>query len=171
MKRGFTLIEVLVVMVIIAVVAGVAVIAFAGLGGSRNLEHAAQEFHEHLAWACELAVLDGRSMGLALTNDHGYRFLERVASRWQAVQDRPALASRRLPQQVDLQLYRDGRRLDPDRHRDGRELALQPQIACLASGEMTPFTAVFRDGNTGQRHTLTGYIDMQIEVQHDTRAH
>lgn len=163
---GFTLIEVLVAVAIIAIVALVVGIGLSGLGGNRELEREATRLKKHIDYACEIAVLDGRSMGLVQTGE-GYRFVQRIAGQWQPVKDQPALAAHRLPATMRLHLKRENRqvpRTPPDSD------AGRPQLACLASGEMTPFTAELEAAGADQRFEIVGHIDTQTEMGHVPRT-
>lgn len=161
--RGFTLIEVLVAVAIVAIVAGIVVIGMSGLGGGRGLALEAKRLHSRIEFACELALLNGHSMGLMQTTDHGYRFVERLGGHWQPLQDADALGSYTLPSNVQLQLQRDDRVVPPA---DEDAAQWQPQIACMASGEMTPFTATLAASGADQHYRIVGHIDARTELSH-----
>lgn len=163
--RGFTLIEVLVALVIIAIVSSAVVIGLSGLGGNRDLAREARRLQARIDFACETALLNGRSIGLVQIGERGYAFVERIAGRWQPVAGQPALAQYRMPANMQLQLRRDGRKLAPAVDADENSLQ-RPQIACFAAGELTPFTAVLEAAGADQRYTLVGHIDMQTELHH-----
>ncbi len=163
---GFTLIEVLVAVAIIAIVALVVGIGLSGLGGDRELEREATRLKKHVDYACENAVLDGRSVGLVQTAE-GYRFVERIGGQWQPVRDQPALAAHRLPTNMRLRLKRENRELP----RAGQDSdTRRPQLACLASGEMTPFTAELEAAGGDQRFEIVGHIDTRTEMRHVPRT-
>lgn len=164
--HGFTLIEVLVAVAIIAIVALVVGIGLSGLGGDRELEREATRLKNHIDYACENAVLDGRSMGLVQTAE-GYRFVQRMAGQWQPVKDQPALAAHRLPANMQLRLKREDHPL-PRANEDTS--STRPQLACLASGEMTPFTAEMEAAGADQRFEIVGHIDTHTEMRHVPRA-
>ena len=165
-STGFTLIEVLVAVAIMAIVALVVGIGLSGLGGNRELEREAARLKKHIDYACEIAVLDGRSMGLLQTAE-GYRFLQRVAGQWQPVEGRPALAAHRLPANLQLHLKRENRQVPRSA---GDNNSRRPQLACLASGEMTPFVAELEATGADQRFEITGHIDTHTELHHVPRT-
>jgi general secretion pathway protein H len=135
LRSGFTLIELLVVVVIVAVLVGALALA-AGLGsGPGAPEREARRIERLLLLACERAVLGGRDHGLTLHRD-GYGFVIRGSSGWLPLSGGgdAALAPRVLPDGVALHLERDGR---PVRLPD--QPPAQPQLGCVASGELTPF--------------------------------
>ncbi|HET8899782.1 MAG TPA: type II secretion system minor pseudopilin GspH [Rhodanobacteraceae bacterium] len=150
--RGFTLIELLVAIAIIAVLALAVGLGLSGLGGTRELERQAERLQAHLAWACETAELDGRSVGLRQT-EQGYAFLERRPDGWRTLRKQAALTSYRLPAGVELRLQRDGAWLQPA---PASSSGAAPQLACFPSGDMTPFVAILRGDGADRRYRLRG---------------
>lgn len=144
---------------ILAVMAAVATLGLAGLGGERQLEREAQRLQARLELACELAILDGRSFGLE-AGAQDYRFLARIGGQWRPLEGRSALAAYRLPAGMRLDLQREGQALRGAR--DAGQSAAVPQVACLASGELTPFTAVLQAPGSARRFRLVGHVDMEL---------
>ncbi len=165
-KSGFTLIEVLVAVAIVAIVALVVGIGMSGLGGDRELEREAKRLKSHIDYACEIALLNGRSMGLMQTRNGGYEFLQRIGGQWLPIKDQPVLAAHRLPANMRLSMKRENQKLPLSSENTE---ARRPQIACLASGEMTPFTAELEASGADQRFVIVGHIDMQTEMHHVQR--
>lgn len=159
---GFTLIEVLVAVAIVAVLALAIGIGLSGLGGDRQLEREAERFKAHLDFACESAMLDGRSLGVRLDGE-SYAFLQRQADHWVPVEGQPALARYRLPAGVQLIVRRDGMVVTKA---DKKHEMIKPQLACLSSGELTPFTAELTRSGASQRYQVTGHADARIELSH-----
>lgn len=157
---GFTLIEVLVAVAIVAVLALAVGIGLSGLGGTRELERQAERLQAHLAWACEAAELNGRSMGLLQTRQ-GYQFLERRRGAWRVVPEQPALAAYRLPVGMQLTLRRDGETLQPA---PASTSAPQPDVACFPSGELTPFVADLTGPGADRRYRLEGHADGHLTL-------
>lgn len=166
-KSGFTLIEVLVAVAVVAIVALVVGIGLSGLGGDRELEREAKRLKSHIDYACETALLNGRSIGLVQTTQGGYRFLEREAGQWQPITDQPALGEHRLPANMRLTLKRENRKVPP---LSNETESKRPQLACLASGELTPFTAELEASGADQRFVIVGHIDTQTEMRHVQRT-
>lgn len=133
-EHGFTLIELLVSLVIIAVLLGAVALAFPDTGARRS-ELAAERLEAWMRLACERAELTGRDTGIAVASQ-SLAFGAMQAGRWQRFADSPAeaLRSRTLDTAVRLELRVADRLLAlPD------DLPTQPQLACLANGEQTPF--------------------------------
>jgi general secretion pathway protein H len=132
-RRGFTLIELLVALVIVGVI--VAAVTLTAGSGERVLEEAARRAEARIALACERAALSGRDIGFSFI-DSKLRFGYVEPREWRLIDDSPSdeLRERELGDGVQLQASRDGVELAAD-----VEEALQPQFACLASGELTPF--------------------------------
>lgn len=131
---GFTLIELLVVVVILAALIGAVTLAFPDLGARRG-DNAAARTEALLRLACERALASGRDVGIAVSRT-GFAFGHFHAGRFQPVADSPAeaLRPRRIDAAVTLALRVDGHALTL-----ADELPAAPQLACLASGELTPF--------------------------------
>lgn len=157
---GFTLLELLVVMAIMAVVAGMAVLASGGVG-SRRLENAARSAEALVGLACERASVTGRDLGIALVED-GLRFGYLVPQGFQPVPDDPAdpLRPRPLGTALHLTLVRDGEVLDPQ-----PDPPATPQLACFASGELTPFRLELAAEGEGERWLLQGRLDGTLELE------
>ncbi len=168
-RAGFTLIEVLVAVAIIAIVALVVGIGLSGLGGNRDLEREARRLQSHIDYACETALLNGRSTGLVQTQDGGYQFLQRVAGQWQPIEDQDALAAHRLPANMRLIVKRENQQVPQSQSSDD-QAARRPQLACMASGEMTPFTAELEARGADQRFVIIGHVDTQTELRHVQRT-
>jgi general secretion pathway protein H len=157
--RGFTLLELLVVVVIIAVLAGALALAVGLATGPGVAEREARRMERLLGLACERAILSGRDYGLAI-HAHGYSFAVRGAEGWMsfAAGADAVFAPRELPGGLALHLDRDGRAvLVPD------EPPQQPQLGCVASGEMTPFTLEFEHG-ADPRWRVVGQFDGTLRV-------
>lgn len=163
MKRpasGFTLIEILVVLVIAGVLVGALVIA-AGGSGPRQLENAARRAQSLIAVACERAVIGGRDIGFAPV-EGGLRFGYFESDGWHELPDRPddELRPRPLGEGIALEAEQEGETL---------ELAIdapqRPPFACLASGELTPFTLRFARPGVTDTWRLEGKLDGTLELE------
>jgi general secretion pathway protein H len=155
--RGFTLIELLVVVVIVAVLAGALALAMGLASGPGVAEREAHRLQRLLTLACERAVLSGRDYGLVLYAG-GYHFAVRGADGWTrfaASADAP-LAPRELAAGLTIELEREGRPVAlPD------AAPAQPQLGCVASGEMTPFELTLGHG-VEPRWRLSGAFDGKL---------
>ncbi len=153
---GFSLVEMLVVVVVIGVVVTAATLAFSG--GDRELEQAARRAEIRVRLACERAIATGTDFGFALVEDR-LRFGRIVAGRWDPVGAGPSeeLRERGLGDGVAVVAFRDGLPLsavDPT----------QPQFACFASGELTPFRLELQHPGAALPWRVEGRIDGRLEV-------
>ena len=141
---GVSLIELLVAVAIVEVMAAAVVVAFPDLAG-RSLEAGAARVRGLLELACERAERSGRDLGIAVAAD-ALAFGPFIDSVWRPLPDDPgeALRPHRLASGQTLRLRRDGVAWAlPD------ELPSTPQLACLASGERTPFELELRGPHGG----------------------
>ncbi len=141
-RRGFTLLEILVVVVIIGVLAGAVVLAVDS-GSSRQLEREATRFSALLQQACEQAELGGRDLGV-LMQDDGYGFANQVDGYWKPQPADGVLRERHWIDGLRSEMTRDGRRI-AFIDADSRELV--PQMICYSSGELTPFVLSLKLGD------------------------
>lgn len=160
---GFTLLEVLVVVVIAGVLVGAATLAIGG-GGDRELENAARRAQARIALACERAVLGGHDIGFALVDD-GLRFGYLAPQGWQPFADGRGdeLRERPLGNAIELELRRDGERIDTV-----SDAALEtgpPQLACFASGELTPFELRLARADVEREWQLRGALDGRVTLE------
>lgn len=157
-RRGFTLIEVLVVVVILGVVVGAATLAISG-SGSRELENAAQRAEVRIRLACERAMYSGQDVGFALVDD-GFRFGYLLPDRWQSVPDDPAEALRERPlgKGIKVLARREGLEVLPE------PVYTQPQFVCFSSGELTPFELELARDGVPERWSLAARLDGTLEL-------
>lgn len=149
---GFSLIEILVVIAIIGVVALAVTVAMSGAGGERQLEREGQRWQMIFDHACSEAELSGRDIGVWIDRA-GYRFRRRHGAGWQTLISEGELRPRRWPENVQVQLLRDGLsvELDDMRTPSSDDATPAPVLRCLASGERTPFTLTLRLGELAWR--------------------
>jgi general secretion pathway protein H len=151
-RRGFTLIEVLVVLVIMAAMAGLLVIGVRD-SPEQRLRREADNLAALINAASDEAVLRSMEFGLAI-DDEGYRFVyfDMEKKQWLAAPER-ALAEHAFPDTVTVSMALDGEELDEqtrERMRafseQGEDEKLRPLILLLSSGEITPFTLTLEYG-------------------------
>lgn len=149
---GYTLLEVLVVVLITGIMTGLVVFSLGGDDSGnpdKQLERLAA-LSEH--W-CERAVLEGRPLGIRIT-ESGYDFwtpdsLGEAAAigdenYWQPAADVAAFAQHEWAEALQTELLLQGQLAPLD--------ALQPQIICFESSELTPFVINLR--RPGERPAL-----------------
>ena len=128
-RRGFTLLEILVVLVIIGIIAAVATISVNVLGRDSEIEDQSQRLTAVMTEAKQEAELQGREMGV-LIDRTGYEFLwfDALRRAWQPIDNDDLLAPRQLPDGLSIRLWMEG-----------REVILKPheERAPAATGEET----------------------------------
>lgn len=183
-RRGFTLVEMLVVMVIIGIIASVATLSIGVLGRDRELEQEARRLWAVIKQTKEETELQGREVGVFVERD-GYFFMryDKRAQTWKEVQEDDLMAQHDLPDGVSYRLWLDGREAilkahqenlaafdiqrasqsasDQDKEKDPRV----PQIALLSSGDTTPFELRIErfGGDAGWR--VTSLPDNTLSVE------
>lgn len=140
-RRGFTLLEILVVVVIIGVLAGAVVLAVDS-GSARQLEREANRFSALLQQACEQAELGGRDIGV-LIQDDGYGFANQVDGYWKPQPVDGVLRQRHWIDGLRSEMTRDGRRVA---FTEATSREVVPQMICYSSGELTPFVLSLKLG-------------------------
>ena len=150
-RRGFSLVEILVVITIIGIVMSIAILSLGILGDDRDLQQEGRRMIALVQVAQDEAVMQGREFGLEVMAD-SYRFVEYdpLLGLWSELVGDDTLRLRQLPEDVEFDLYLEGKRvlLDPEpaqfeapeetAYRDPSE-TYAPQILIFSSGDMTPF--------------------------------
>ncbi|PID41738.1 MAG: type II secretion system protein GspH [Proteobacteria bacterium] len=169
-KKGFTLIEILVVLVLIGVIASVSVLGIGNDNQGRELVNEVKRLHALMRLIADEAVLHNSEYGFFIDSD-GYEFLayNEENNLW-SVTSEPPFAARSLPEWLTVSVRQDSDfpRL---KTKDEEETKI-PQIVFLSSGEMTPFRLFFdmqagesekfgieSDGFTGIKLILPGADD------------
>ena len=150
--RGLTLIELLVAIAIIAVLYGAIVVSVGTVGGARTVEREARRFAALVELSCERAQATGRDYGLHVARG-AYAFSLARADGWK-LETQGDLRPRKLPAGLALAMSREGSDLELE-----EEYTDEPQAACFASGELTPFTALVEAGGDVVPHAVEGAID------------
>ena len=157
-RSGFTLVELLVAMAIASVLLAAVVLAWPDSAARRG-ELAAQRALALLQLACERAERSGRDIGIGVSGQ-GFAFGPFAAGRWQPYRDEAyePLRPRVLEPGVRLELAAEGRAVVLPDAQPG-----QPQLACLAGGELTPFELRL-SGPGDSRWLLTGNADGALSL-------
>ena len=150
---GFSLIEILVVIVIIGIVMSIAVLSITLAGGDNQLRDEAQRIISLVEVAQDESLLQGREFGLEFMQG-SYRFVEfdPLTQQWAEIIGDDTLRLRELPEELELQLFIEERRVvlrtDPartesdDDDRPGVE-RYAPHVLIYSSGDMSPFEVHF----------------------------
>lgn len=156
-QRGFTLIELLAVLIIIGVITAVAIISVRSLGGSSDpAGQTATRLSGLIELASENARLENIQYGLIIKPQY-YEFVKFGGHDWAPIVNDPVFKKKALPSGLDLSVTVQNPINVPrpttsaaaasaaaanntGETQNGDENRLQPQIAILSTGEMTPFT-------------------------------
>ena len=177
--RGFTLIEILAVLIIIGVVSALAVISVRSLGRSSDpAGQTATRLAGLIELASENARLENIQYGLIIKPQH-YEFVKFINYKWIPISNDPVLREKNLPAGLSLSVTVQNPIRIPqpvsantaasaaaavtvNNAQSSGKNRLQPQIAILSTGEMTPFTLrlaspdhsvyVLRGDGNGQVH-------------------
>ena len=138
-KKGFTLIEVLVVIVIISIVASFAVLALNSYFNSRQINNAAEELSIKIPAAQRQAIIQFVNIGL-LIQPHAYAFYQFIPAQgqWQILQADALLAPTQLGDSVSLSVNKN----------------IQPQIIFSPTGDQTAFHLIITAG--GHQKIIVG---------------
>jgi general secretion pathway protein H len=178
-RRGFTLIEVLVVLVIVAAMAGLVVFSVPD-NAERALKREAQGLAALLNTANDEAVMQSRDLGLVI-NDQGYRFVafDFEKKTWLPLQQKP-LGEHRFEAGYSVQFALDGAQID-DKTRARIEKFIargaadtevdlndsgdsKPTLLLLSSGEITAFSLVLRNDKNAFTLSSDGFNPVKVEA-------
>jgi len=149
LRRGFTLIEILVVVVIAGIVSSIVLLSMGTLRDDRDLEREAYRLASLIELAADEALLQGRDFGLELLHS-GYRFVEYdpFTDRWGEIVGDDMMRQRQLPDEYEFDLFVEDRRIllseqaaetDDDDEDLSRIEFYAPHALILSSGNITPF--------------------------------
>jgi hypothetical protein len=132
-----------------------------GGGAARQVEAQAQRLQALLQLACEQAELTGRDIGIFVSSRR-IEFAWRGVDRWLPLAEasREPLRPRDFDGGIQIELQREGEVLALS-----EELPADPQLACLASGELSPFELRLRRADVPQRWLLRGELDAQLTLE------
>lgn len=182
-RRGFTLVELLVVLFVIGVTLGFATLTVRGDSATDRLQREAERLDTLMDIASEDAVLFGVEIGLDLTPE-GYRFLRLKADGWRRLErgDTP-LRPRELPDDIGLRLLEqesdDAERAQPLAPRgtgeedaeagsdDDERSGPRPEVLFLSSGEVTPFELELRAEDVDVHYLFEGKRTGELAMQRE----
>lgn len=152
-KRGFTLIEILIVIVIIGITVGFALLAFGDFGASRRLQFSAEQLVSTLKMAQQQALLETSTLGLRIDNA-SYQILRfKPPSSWNPLSNQGVFKTTYFPKNTLIHL-----------ETNTPSSSGSPTVILSASGEMTPFVLRLRMGKEINVTTIKGTHNGQITL-------
>ena len=175
-RRGFTLIEILVVVIIIATISGIALLSMSIIGDDRELDTERKRLATLIEVAQDEALMQGREFGLELMIST-YRFVEfdPFASQWSEIPGDELFRLRKLPEGMEFELYVEDKHVlldndakefkDPDE--DRMSLAVDtyaPHVFIFSSGESTSYEIRLKRPLNDQQLVMRGDVLGDIEL-------
>ncbi|MCC5791018.1 MAG: type II secretion system minor pseudopilin GspH [Legionellaceae bacterium] len=152
-KRGFTLIEILVVMLIIGITIGFAVLAFGDFGAKRQLHIYTEHFESYLSLLQQRAILENITIGLHI-DDHGYTpYSYQYPGTWQPFPKQRLFVRQVLPRNIEL-------KVSEPIHNSSKT----PAIILHPSGDMEPFRLQFKLVRSQEQIELVGTHDGKLKT-------
>ena len=162
-RRGFTLLEVLVVVVIIAVLTVIAVLSIGVLGTDQGLDAEGDRYTDTVAAATEQAGLEGRDFGVWF-GPARYEVLTYVQrrDRWEPLPDDRLYATHELPPGVSMRLEIEGKALVLGAA--APNATHTPQVLLYAGGEVSPYRLTLAREGSEVRWSVAGQADGTLVV-------
>lgn len=150
-RRGFTLLEVLMVVLVVGIISGVAMLSFNPGGAERHLQGESDRLAALMAQAADEAVMQNQEYGLKIA-DKGYYFLclDEARQRWKSCPESGSFRQRKLSDGLEIHLLRGGKTTLPllanakndagadagsGKDKEEPEPRITPDIFLLSSGE------------------------------------
>lgn len=174
-QRGFTLIELLVVIVIIGTIVSIALLSIGVGSDDEDVDRERRRFASILETVRDEAMLQGREFGIEVMLT-SYRFVEfdPLARQWAEPPFDELYELRELPEDVELELFIDDKRIelereaqrlnDPDKPMSSTAQTFEPHLFVFASGEATVFELHFWRRQTDYRAILRGDVLGNLEL-------
>ena len=155
-KRGFTLIEILVVLLIIGIVSSVAFLAFGDFGASRKIVVAGEQFSSYVKLLQQKAILESNTYGIKIAKD-GYKTLRLSDGlSWQSMPRAGTFNWHYFPKDSVVVLNRKPPNSRPD-----------PEIILYSSGDMSEFELMLGSLTEANLITITGKHNGELILTHE----
>ncbi len=163
-RKGFTLLEVMVVLVIIGTIIGIITITVDTR--REKVTNAVDRLASLTRLASEEAVLRSRELALEIKTD-GYHFLTLGDDGFIPLEGDSLLKERKLPEDLELELFLAGEAVEIDAEKDeiSGKIELPPRIFLFSSGEISPFELKIRDPYSEAEYSVSGEMTGDISVE------
>ncbi len=158
-KRGFTLIEILVVLVIMGLLASTVVLRMPG--GEAPLTEQAHRFAARATMAAQESVVTGMPMGLSVSGE-GYAFYRFRGGEWVELKGDRYFGPETWSGGGVVSVQRDGNRLG--RVETDEKAPYKPTVLFESTGFSTPFTVSFTEGSEQYAVSGNGRGDVLVQV-------
>ena len=162
LRRGFTLLELMVVVFIIGLITAAAVITFGGDRRDTELDKEAERINALLGYVREQAELQTRDYGLRV-NDQLYSFVvfDALQNQWRPIEEDDALREREFPEGLRPAVVLEGRPIVLDSRKKAIE-DFKPQIMIFANGDLSSFEITLQREGGGEKARI--YTDEQTNI-------
>jgi general secretion pathway protein H len=147
-RKGFTLIEILVVLIIIGITLGFALLAFGDFGSKRKMVVAAEEFVNFVKLIRHQAIVESSTLGITIERTSYQAFRYQFSGGWQPLPKRSIFRTHYFPKNSVIS-FRSGKQQTPS-------------IIINSTGEMTPFTLYINSEKNIRYATIIGVHDGSI---------
>lgn len=142
-KRGFTLVELLVVVFIIGITASIALLSFGDFGASRKTKISAEQFASYIKMIQHNAILEMNTMGIRI-GKKGYEVYRlENDSTWLSIPKNSPIHARNFPENIIVNLS------------SPQKTAAKPDIIIDSSGDISEFKMDFGTSSSLQQVSLS----------------
>ena len=156
-KRGFTLIEILVIVLIIGITAGMALLAYGDFGASRRITTAAEQLSAYIELLQQKAILETNTLGIKFQKKAYLTYQLKEGKNWQLFSQNTLFHQRLLPEKTVISIQ------------SKKELG-NPDIIVYPSGDISPFVLTL--GTDSQRNLirLQGNSNGELILNNDKKS-
>lgn len=153
-RRGFTLIEILIVLLIIGISSSIAFIAFGDFGASRKIVVAGEQFSSYVKLLQQRAILESNTFGIKIERNGYETFRLADGISWQSMPRASLFHWHNFPKKsVVIIRKQSGSKQEPD-------------IIVYPSGDMNEFELMFGSSTDANLVTLVGKHSGELILTH-----